>query len=170
MKKIYILTCVNENCDIVSVNPYKSEDEARAAMKAEYEAEARDAEANGYELDDYFSGVERNTAGISYGDECEYKWQIHEIEVPQSEDDADRSLKEQFVEQVYFELKSDVENGLNCTLTEPENGYATFYLDEGNETIMVNNPKNGRTDSIFNIDLDTAYEVAKQIHNGDYDV
>jgi hypothetical protein len=167
MKKIYILTCVNENCDIVSVNPYKSEDEARAAMKAQYEAEARDAEASGFELDDYFSGVERNTAGISYG-ESQYKWQVTEVYDPVAEDAAADALKGEFLEQAYFEAKSDIDDDKLQILSEPVGDYTSFYLNEAEETIYVWNVKKRNYTSIFSLPIDTAFEIAKQLHNCDY--
>lgn len=167
MKMIYILTCVNENCDIVSAKPYKSEDEARAAMKAEYEAEARDAEESGFELDDYFSGVERDTAGILYG-ETQYKWKVTEINDPVAEDAVADAHKSQFIETAYFEVKSNIDNDNIQILSEPVGDYASFYLDTANETIYVWNEKKRNYTSIFSLPVDTAFEIAKQLHNCDY--
>lgn len=168
MKKIYILTCVNENSEVVSVQTYKSESEAEADMRAQYEAEVRDAEESGFEIDDYFSGIEGKTAGILYG-ETQYKWQVHEAYDPLAEDaEADR-IKDDYIEQVYFTVRASFEDDGNQILDKPVDGYTSFYFDGGNETIQVWHEQRRNYTSIFNIPTDTAYEIAKMIDDGFYE-
>lgn len=169
MKKIYILTCVNENSDVVSVQTYKSESEAKADMKAQYEAELRDAEESGFEVDDYFSGIEGNTAGILYG-ETQYKWQVHEAFDPVAEDAESDKMKDDYIEQVYFSVRASFEDDTNHRLMRAVDGYDSFYFDGGSETIQVWNTEKRNYTSIFNIPTETAYEIAKMIDDGFYEV
>ena len=168
MRKIYILTCVNENSDVVSVKTFKSEKEAKAEMRGQYEAEKRDAENSGFEIDDYFSGVEGKTAGILYG-ESQYKWQVHEAFDPVAEDECMDAMKRDFIEQVYFMADAGLEDNENQTLDEPVGDYTMFYLDEGNEDLKVWNEKERNWTSIFALGVDDAYEIAKRIEQGEYE-
>jgi hypothetical protein len=168
MKKIYILTCVNENSDVVSVQTYKSESEAKADMKAQYEAEVRDAEESGFEIDDYFSGVEGNTAGILYGD-TQYKWQVHVAFDPVAEDAEADKVKDNYIEQVYFYVRSSFEDDTNQRLMRPVDGYTSFYFDGGSDTIEVWHEGRRNYTSIFNLPTETAYEIAKMIDDGFYE-
>ena len=162
--KIYVLTCVNENSDVVSVELFPTKDKARAAMLEQFESEKTDAEESGFEIDDYFSGTEDTTAGILYG-ETQYKWKITESEYVE---DADRKLKEEFIERTYFEIKASEEDKEVYDLVEPVGDYDGFYLDCGNETIYVWNSVKRNYKSIFNIDVNDAYEIAKQLWKGEY--
>lgn len=168
MKKIYILTCVNENSDVVSVKTYKSESEAKADMEAQYYAELRNAENSGFEIDDYFSGVEGKTAGILYG-ETQYKWQVHEAFDPVAEDAEADKMKDGYIEQVYFYVRASFEDDTNQRLMRPVDGYTSFYFDGGSETIQVWHAERRNYTSIFNIPTDTAYEIAKMIDDGFYE-
>ena len=168
MKKIYILTCVNENSDVVSVEPFSKKEEAKAEMEKQFEAEKTDAEESGFEIDDYFSGVEDDTAGILYG-ESQYKWKITEVNYEEP-DECDRRMKEEFIERAYFEFKStEDEDDIVYNLDEPVGDYNGFYLDESSETIYVWDAKKRNYTSIFSLDVDAAYEIAKRIWNGEYE-
>lgn len=167
MRKIYILTCVNENSEVVSVQTYKSEREAKADMEAQYEAEKKEAESAGFEIDDYFSGVEGKTAGILYG-ETQYRWQVHEAFDPVAEDECMDAMKRDFIEQVYFTAKASFEDDENQILDEPVEDYTMFYLDDGNEDLKVWNEKERNWTSIFSLGVDDAYEIAKRIELGEY--
>ena len=169
MKKIYILTCVNENGDLVAIKSFKSEDEARADMRGQYNAELRDAEESGFEDIDGECGG--NRASIAYGtdDPCEYKWVVSEVSDPVAEDaEADR-MKDDYIEQVYFSVRASFEDDTNQRLIRPVNGYTSFYFDGGNETIQVWNAEKRNYTSIFNIPTETAYEIAKMIDDGFYE-
>lgn len=77
--KIYILTCVNEDGDVVSVEPFMSRDMAYATMGAQYRAERRECEE--YEtLDPDYDYLEGNKAAAG-NDRYYYVWQIHEREL-----------------------------------------------------------------------------------------
>lgn len=167
MKTIYVLTCVNENSDVVSVQLFDTKADAKAQMQTEFDNEKRDAEASGFDIDDYFSGVEDTTAGILYGD-SQYKWKITSSAY-ESKDDAERRMKEEFIEQMYFDLKSTADGDKEvCNLNENVGDYDGFYLDRGSETIYVWNAVKRNYTSIFDIDTDDAYEIAKRIWNGEY--
>lgn len=168
-KKIYILTCVDGNGDLMAIKPYRTENEARADMEGQYEEEKKKAEGMGYGIDDYFSGVEEKTAGILYGD-FQLKWAVSEVYNPFEETSNTDALKREFLEQVYFEVKADTDNDSVMRLTEPVGDYDSFYFDEGNETIQVWDSKKRNYRSIFSMDIDEAYEVAVQLHNGDYEL
>ena len=170
MKKIYILTCVNENSDVVSVQTYKSESEAKADMKAQYEAELRDAEESGFE--DIEGSCGGNRASIAYGTDgiCEYKWQVHEAFDPVAEDAESDKMKDDYIEQVYFSVRASFEDDTNHRLMRHVNGYDSFYFDGGSETIQVWNTEKRNYTSIFNIPTETAYEIAKMIDDGFYEV
>ena len=168
-KKIYILTCVDGNANLMVVKPYRTKTAAREDMVGQFNHEKESAEKLGYEIDDYFSGVEEDTAGILYCD-SQLKWAISEVENPFEETANADALKREFLEQVYFEVKADTDNDSVMRLTEPVGDYDSFYFDEGNETIQVWNAKQRNYRSIFSMDIDEAYEVAVQLHNGDYEL
>ena len=165
MKKIFILTCINENAEIVAIKPFKSYEDAKSDMVGQYEAEKRDAEASGFEIDDYFSGVEANTAAIKYG-ESEYKWQIHEVDDPVAEEYEQDRLHSEYIEDVYFDFKNKCDDMDNRILDTPVNGFTMFYLDAGNETIEVWHEPTRRWRNLFAIGIDDAYQIAKQIDDG----
>lgn len=77
--KIYILTCVNEDGDVVGVQPFTNQYLARATMDAQYMAERREFEENGT-LDDDHDYIEGNMAAVG-NDRYHYVWQIHEREL-----------------------------------------------------------------------------------------
>lgn len=77
--KIYILTCVNEDGDVVGVQPFTNQYLARATMDAQYRAERREFEENGT-LDDDHDYIEGNMAAVG-NDRYHYVWQIHEREL-----------------------------------------------------------------------------------------
>lgn len=168
MKKIYILTCVNENGDIVSVNGYKSKDEARKIMKAQYEAEKRYAEESGLDTDGKFFG---DKAEICYGImEAVYKWTVTEIYDPVAEDVESDKRKMETVERVCSWMKANFEDDYNTRkLDAPVNDYTAFYYSIEDETIFVWNDNLKNYTSIFNLPAEVAYEVANQIELGAYD-
>lgn len=169
MKKIYILTCVNECGDLVAIKPFKSEDEARADMRDQYNAELRDAEESGFE--DIEGACGGNRACITYGtdDPCEYKWVVSEVNDPVAEDAEADKMKDDYIEQVYFSVRETFEDDTNQRLMRPVNGYTSFYFDGGNETIQVWHEQRRNYTSIFNIPTETAYEIAKMIDDGFYE-
>lgn len=168
MKRIWILTCVNAiNGDVMCVKPFRTETEARADMLGQFNAEKEKAEKNGYDIDDYFSGIEGNTAGIMYGD-FQLKWSVTDIDDPFG-DDLDQAVKQQFLDQVYFEAAEDIVDGTIYDLTCPTNDCTGFYVDTNAQTIYVWNNKKRNYASIFGMDIDEAYEVAKSIKNGEYE-
>lgn len=167
MKKIYILTCINENKQLVAIKAFKSEKEAREEMKGQYEAEKLDAEHSGYDnVKGHCSG---RYGSITYGNESEYMWEVSEVFDPVAEDVAMDSMKQQFIESAYFDAKATIENDNTQKLSEAVGAYDSFYFDKGNETIQVWNNEAKNYTSIFNMPTDIAYEIAKQIYAGDYE-
>jgi len=77
--KIYILTCVNEDGDVVDVQPFVNRAVAEAAMDAQYRAERREFEEN-ETLDDDHDYIEGNMAAAG-NDRYHYVWQIYEREL-----------------------------------------------------------------------------------------
>lgn len=167
MKKIYILTCINEKKQLVAIKAFKSEKEAREEMKGQYEAEKKDAEASEY--NNIVGACKGRYANISYGDENEYSWEVSEVFDPVAEDAAMDSMKQEFIERAYFDAKATIEDDSPQKLSEAVGAYDSFYFDEGNETIQVWDNEDKNYTSIFNIPTDTAYEIAKQIYAGDYE-
>lgn len=168
MKKIHILICVNEKGDVVSVNGYKSHDEAHLDMVASVKSEVDSAEAGGYSFDDGDGEyeIEKNSAYVTYGDENKYKWTISEINDPVAEDYEIDKSKSQYVERVYFDVKNIFTDDNNRILEEPVDDYTGFYFAESEETIWVWNEKKRNYTSIFNIPTETAYKIAKAIDDG----
>lgn len=83
-KEIFVLTCVNEDGEVVSVELFDTYRKAHKAMKESYKREKRDAEESGYDVDDdYFNGVEAESAGLMFGSN-EYKWKIIKADAPES--------------------------------------------------------------------------------------
>ena len=86
-KEIFVLTCVNEDGEVVSVELFDTYRKAHKAMKESYKREKRDAEESGYDVDDdYFNGVEAESAGLMFGSN-EYKWKITKAELPSKEEE-----------------------------------------------------------------------------------
>lgn len=77
--KIYILTCVNEDGDVVFVQPFTTHELAHATMDAQYRAERRDFEED-ETLDDDHDFIEENIASAG-SDTYYYVWQIFEREL-----------------------------------------------------------------------------------------
>lgn len=167
MKKIYILTCINEKKQLVAIKAFKSEKEAREDMKGQYEAEKKDAEASGY--DNIVGACKGRYANITYGEENEYSWEVSEVFDPVAEDAAMDSMKQEFIERAYFDAKATIEDDSPQKLSEAVGAYDSFYFDEESETIQVWNNEDKNYTSIFNIPTDIAYEIAKQIYAGDYE-
>lgn len=77
--KIYILTCVNEDGDVVSVQPFVSRELAFYTMDAQYRAERREFEED-ETLNPEHDFIEGNIASAG-NDRYYYVWQIHEREL-----------------------------------------------------------------------------------------
>ena len=77
--KLYILTCVNEDGDIVGVYPFVDKALAFYTMDAQYRAKRREFEEN-WTLDDDHNYIEGNMAAVG-NDRYYYVWQIHEREL-----------------------------------------------------------------------------------------
>lgn len=78
--KIYILTCVNEDAEIVSIDLYKTHALAQASMAEQYYDERSDFEGRGFDLDSEHDYLTDNTA--STGTETlYYNWNIYEREL-----------------------------------------------------------------------------------------
>lgn len=165
MKKIFILTCVNEEGEVVSVSGHKSHNEAHSEMESAVKNEIKDAESGGFNFD--FS-LGKNNAKVSYGDENEYKWTITEIDDPVAEDYEIDKSKSQYVENVYFDVKHKFADDDFRVLDEPVGDYTGFYFSESEETIWVWNEKKKNYTSIFNLPTETAYEIAKAIDDGEF--
>ena len=72
--KIYVLTCVNENEEIVTLRSFKDLKSAQITMREGYEYERKEAEEN----DDLaYSDLGELTAKISYNNDLRYTWEIH---------------------------------------------------------------------------------------------
>ena len=76
---VYILTCVNEDGDVVSVEPFVNHDLAFATMHAQYRAERREFEEN-ETLDDDHDFIKGDTASAG-NDRYYYVWKIFEREL-----------------------------------------------------------------------------------------
>lgn len=76
--KIYILTCVNENGDIVSVQPFKARELAFANMATQYYAERKEFERDGT-LDGH-DDIDEDSAVVG-NDRYYYFWRIFEREL-----------------------------------------------------------------------------------------
>lgn len=77
--KIYILTCVNEDGDVVSVQPFKMREMAFAVMAEQHDAERREFDEN-EALDPDHDYLEDNMASVG-NDRYYYVWQIFEREL-----------------------------------------------------------------------------------------
>lgn len=165
--KVYVLVCVNENCDIVSVSTHPSLESARFQLSKEYSLEKHDAEVAGYE-EAYNDGLEAKTAQVSRGDYF-YRWEIKESELTDCYAEAKLSEnKQDVIEDAYFHAKAVLDNDDIQHLTEPVEDFDSFYLDEGSETLMVWNREKRNYTSIFNLSEDLAYRIARQILDNDF--
>jgi len=79
VEKRFILTCVTEEGVAIKVEPYKTLPEAKAAMRADYEAEIADAEAQGLEI--RYHKLGDIDAEAHLGMTMTYDWLITEIEI-----------------------------------------------------------------------------------------
>ena len=80
MKKVYILTCTNEEGRAVSAKVCLSKEELQRRMREDYESEVEDAKSCGYE--DYINGsIDSCGAWITYGEQS-YTWDYFEDEIP----------------------------------------------------------------------------------------
>ena len=71
--------------------------------------------------------------------------------------------KKEFIEDVYFQCKPVMEDGVVEEVTNNENEILfKFYLDEGNETLQVYH-EGGYKDLFNELDENTAFEYAKSI-------
>lgn len=77
--KLYILTCVNEDGDVLVVEPFVDKTLAFYTMDAQYRDERREFEEN-ETLDDDHDYIEGNMAAVG-NDRYHYVWQIHEREL-----------------------------------------------------------------------------------------
>lgn len=77
--KIYILTCVNEDGDVVGVYPFVDKALAFYTMDAQYRAGRREFEEN-ETLDDDHDYIEGDMAAVG-NDRYYYVWKIHEREL-----------------------------------------------------------------------------------------
>ena len=165
--KIYVLVCVNENCDIVSVSTHPNLESARFQLSKEYNLEKHDAEIAGYE-EAYNDGLEAKTAQVSRGDYF-YRWEIKESELTDCYAEAKLSAnKEDVIEDAYFRAKVVLENDDIQHLTEPVEDFDSFYLAAGSETIMVWNREKRNYTSIFDLPVDLAYRIARKILDNDF--
>ena len=100
MKKvIYILTCVNQDNDIVSANTYKEKKFAVYGMEAQYQYEKREAVSAGYDEDE-LDDDEQNflwdeKAELHYGS-FEFYWKITEEEVTDGYSDEAQKLLDEY--------------------------------------------------------------------------
>ena len=166
MEKIYILTCVNENSDVVSVRAFKTRDEARAEMKANYVSELQNAIESGYKNDDYFNRVEGDTASILYGS-TQYKWVVTECYDPVAEEAISNYRKRQYVNQLYLYIDSELQDSHIQILNEPVNGYNSFYVDNSGAIMVWNTEKRNYTE-IRNLPADIAFKIACLIEEEAY--
>ena len=167
MKKIYILTCVDINADLVCIKSFKDEESARKEMEGQFHAEEKKAKEDGCEIDDYFSGIEHNTAGIKYGDDVEFKWVVSEVWDPVAEDKEQDELKWKRVREAISTAEENRLYGNIYSLTESVNDYDSFYLDDVGVFVWNNKKNNYR--NIMSTDVDSAEKIARQIINGDYE-
>lgn len=169
MEKIYILTCVNENSDVVCVKTFKTRDEARDEMKGHYDAELRNAIESGYKNvdDNYFNGVKQlDTASLLYGS-TQYKWAVTECYDPVAEEAISNFRKRQYVNQLYLYIDEKLDGGKIQILDEPVNGYNSFYVDNSGAIMVWNTDKKNYTE-ITNIPVDIAFELACLIEEEAY--
>lgn len=165
--RVYVLVCVNENSDVVSVSTHPNLESARLRLAKEYELEKRDAENSGYE-EGYNDGLEAKTAQVSCG-ESFYRWEIKECELTDCYAEAKLSAnKQDTIEDAYFHAKAVFDDDEIQHLTEPVEDFNFFYLDEGNETIMVWNKEKCNYTSIFDLPEDIAYCIARKILDNDF--
>lgn len=165
--RVYVLVCVNENSDVVSVSTHPNLESARLRLAKDYELEKRDAEISGYE-EGCNDGLEAKTAQVSCG-ESFYRWEIKECEF--SDCYAETKLSEnkrKVIEDAYFRAKAVFDSHEIQFLTAPVEDFNSFYLDEGNETIMVWDKEKGDYTDIFDLPEDLAYRIALKILDNDF--
>ena len=80
--KQYILTCVNEEKEVVSTQAFATLGEAQEQMIKEHNSHLHEFEDD----DDYIEGhsLGEHYAHIYYGDNLEYHWEISNIDIPDS--------------------------------------------------------------------------------------
>lgn len=165
--RVYVLVCVNENSDVVSVSTHPNLESARLRLAKDYELERRDAEISGYE-EGCNDGLEAKTAQVSCG-ESFYRWEIKECELADCYAEAKLSAnKQEVIEDAYFRARAVFDDDEIQHLVEPVEDFDSFYLDEGNETIMVWNKEKCNYTSIFDLPEDFAYRIARKILDNDF--
>ena len=82
----FVLVCVNEESDVVSVSLHKTAKDAQTQMAEEYKAEVEDLGAGGYfdegdDEEDLGCYLGENSAVVGWGvlESC-YKWSIETVE------------------------------------------------------------------------------------------
>ena len=84
-KELFILTVVNGATEFISVEAFKTQDEAHEEMERSIKAEIDDAHAGGYEDDEICKGYPSDTYGyVQYGDDPanEYHYEITKVKNP----------------------------------------------------------------------------------------
>lgn len=82
-KELFILTVVDGEGQLISVDAFKTMDEAKEEMERSIEAEIDDAHAGGWEDDEIYQGYPSETYGyVQYGDENEYNYEITKVKNP----------------------------------------------------------------------------------------
>lgn len=76
--------------------------------------------------------------------------------------------KRKVIEDAYFRAKAVFDSHEIQFLTAPVEDFNSFYLDEGNETIMVWNKEKADYTNIFNLPEDLAYRIALKILDNDF--
>lgn len=77
--KIYVLTCINEEGTLVSVEAFTDRNVAFQQMKDEIQAEVVNAEMEEYEDIDH--DYDSCSGHVGYGDELYYTWDLSEVEI-----------------------------------------------------------------------------------------
>lgn len=75
---LYILTCINEDYEVLATKAYRTLSEARTVMRREYEAER-----SCFYTEDTLTGAEiqEKYARVNYGDGFFYDWSITTAEL-----------------------------------------------------------------------------------------
>ena len=76
--KVFVLTCINESCELVMMKVFKTIHLARAEMIEDYNAELEDA--GGEDACDFFK-LGFDTACVEKDHEWKYFWQISSDEI-----------------------------------------------------------------------------------------
>lgn len=81
-KELFILTVVNGEGELISVEAFKTYERAHKEMERSINAEIDDARAGWYEDEEIFHNISDTCGYVQYGDGNEYNYEITKVKNP----------------------------------------------------------------------------------------